>query len=81
LIGTSASVVAGLLMGLLAFGMASLQLHLTSVDGAVPPQWPIVPLCVAAAFGGSLLDSILGVVLEYSAMSSRIGMVCRWIAL
>ncbi|XP_060695728.1 transmembrane protein 19 isoform X1 [Hemiscyllium ocellatum] len=84
-IGTNGGVtfvgLASSLLGGMAVGLAYLLTQLLFVEdlNTSPPQWPIVIYGAAAGFLGSILDSYLGAVMQYSGFDEDSGMVVNHI--
>jgi uncharacterized protein (TIGR00297 family) len=74
LVGTLAAVGGGLVVGL-AYYVTGLFVVVTTPSGTAAAQWPIVLIGAAAGLAGSLIDSVLGAVLQYSALDKRTGKV------
>lgn len=71
-VGTAASVAGGLLIGVVFFALgAAFDAPLPAGAPAPPPQWPLVPLGAVAGFVGSMVDSLLGATVQYSAWCER----------
>lgn len=69
--GTIASVIGGLLIGLVYYGTLFLLSFIDSFPMEYPPQWPIIVLGCIAGFTGSVVDSILGATMQYSGFCER----------
>ncbi|XP_067855542.1 transmembrane protein 19 isoform X1 [Heptranchias perlo] len=69
------------LLGGTAIGLAYLLTQLIFVEDLdiSPPQWPIVLYGAAAGFLGSILDSYLGAIMQYSGFDEDSGMVVNHI--
>lgn len=69
LIGTLASTVGGLLIGITQY-LILYYFSDSMLWAYAPPQWPILLFGALSGFLGSLIDSILGGTLQYSGMSA-----------
>ncbi|XP_078075898.1 transmembrane protein 19 [Mustelus asterias] len=84
-IGTNGGVtfvgLASSLLGGMVVGLAYLLTQMMFVENldVSPPQWPIVLYGAAAGFIGSILDSYLGAVMQYSGFDEDRGMVVNHI--
>lgn len=73
MLGTAASCAGGLFVGA-AFGAATLLLPLSS-HPLFPPPLAACLLGLAAGFGGSMIDSLLGATVQYSGVDEATGKV------
>eukprot|EP00112_Aurelia_sp_Birch-Aquarium-sp1_P008998 Seg2007.7 transcript_id=Seg2007.7/GoldUCD/mRNA.D3Y31 product="Transmembrane protein 19" protein_id=Seg2007.7/GoldUCD/D3Y31 len=69
--GTIASVIGGLLIGLVYYGTLFSLSFIDSFPMEYPPQWPIIVLGCIAGFTGSVVDSILGATMQYSGFCEK----------
>ena len=65
LIGTLASALGGLFIGLVYFVVMAVC---SRDDVNAPPQWPIIAIATFSGVYGSMVDSLLGATLQYSGM-------------
>lgn len=70
LIGTIASCLGGLTVGLAFFCCDYVMVRPSSFLLEYPPQWPILVLATFAGLVGSLVDSYLGAIFQYSGFCS-----------
>lgn len=71
-IGTFASIAAGFAIGVV-FYLGSLPFAIG--NSSSPPQWPLILLATFAGAIGSIIDSLLGATLQYSAVDAKTGLV------
>ncbi|RUS77805.1 hypothetical protein EGW08_014422 [Elysia chlorotica] len=74
LAGTVSSLIGGFIVGL-AFYSCELVLLQSEDLLEAPPQWPIILYGGLAGFLGSMIDSVLGALLQYSGMHPKLGYV------
>lgn len=77
ILGMMASLAAGLCVGVIVLTLIEFNIWHYGVprQWIEAPQWPIILLCIVAACGGSMLDSVLGSTLEYSGLCPEQGRV------
>ena len=66
LAGTLGSVAGGLVIGLAYAAAVQIALYSKKIEIEYPPQWPLLLLATISGFLGSILDSYLGAILQYS---------------
>ncbi|KAK3769459.1 hypothetical protein RRG08_027029 [Elysia crispata] len=74
LIGTLSSVIGGLIVGLAFYSCELLMVQSENLSDA-PPQWPVILYGGLAGFLGSMIDSVLGALLQFSGMHPKFGYV------
>lgn len=70
-VGTIASMIGGLLVGIVYYVTIVLLEATVGIEGSFPPQWPVILLGGFAGLVGSVIDSILGATVQYSGFCDR----------
>ena len=70
-LGTTASLIGGLLIGLVYYATLYLLSFIDGFPMEYPPQWPIIVLGSVAGLTGSIVDSILGATMQYSGFCEK----------